>query len=261
MRKFIDCFTFYNELDILKFRLKELDDVTDHFIIVESNYTFSGKPKPFFFQDNIEIFKDYQQKIVHIVVEDMPNNGNAWKNEFHQRNCILRGLKTLTLEPNDLVSITDVDEIPDSKTILDLKQKGLNSVASLNMDFYYYNLNTQYIGKWTSAKIVPYKIFQRKSPQNIRDTAGKLMNRGGWHLSYFGDPSFIENKLKSFSHQELNHKRFTDLNVIAKRIESKQDLFGRSNIKFRHVEINENKYLPTNYEMLIQKSSSKENEC
>jgi hypothetical protein len=252
MRKFIDCFTFYNELDILKFRLKELDDVTDNFVIVESNYTHAGKPKPLFFQDNKELFNDYNHKIVHIIVEDMPNNGNAWSNEKHQRICILRGLKTLSLDSNDLVSITDADEIPDSKTILDLKQKGLEFVAALKMDLYYYNLNSQILDKWTSAKIVPYKIFQRKSPQDIRETAGNIIDRGGWHFSYFGDPSFIENKLKNFAHQEYNRQRFTDTNIIAKRIESNEDIFGRSYVKLLHIEISENKYLPSNFLMLLR---------
>jgi len=37
-----DCFTFYNELEILKIRLHELSGVVDKFVIVESNKTFQG---------------------------------------------------------------------------------------------------------------------------------------------------------------------------------------------------------------------------
>jgi hypothetical protein len=33
MNKIIDCFTFYNELKILSFRLKELNDIVDYFVI------------------------------------------------------------------------------------------------------------------------------------------------------------------------------------------------------------------------------------
>jgi len=40
-RKVVDCFLFYNELDLLKFKLKELNDVVDHFVLIESKYTHS----------------------------------------------------------------------------------------------------------------------------------------------------------------------------------------------------------------------------
>ena len=37
------------EVDILEIRLRELWDVVDYFIIVESNLTFTGKPKDLHF--------------------------------------------------------------------------------------------------------------------------------------------------------------------------------------------------------------------
>ena len=40
--KIIDCFIFYNEVDILEYRLKTLNEVVDYFIIVESRQTFIG---------------------------------------------------------------------------------------------------------------------------------------------------------------------------------------------------------------------------
>ena len=38
----VDSFIFYNELDMLEFRLTELNDVVDYFVIVEATHTFSG---------------------------------------------------------------------------------------------------------------------------------------------------------------------------------------------------------------------------
>ena len=52
-----DTFTFYNELDLLELRLNILGDVVDYFVINEANITFTGKPKPLFYQDNKERFK------------------------------------------------------------------------------------------------------------------------------------------------------------------------------------------------------------
>ena len=38
--KIIDSFIFYNELDLLNYRLSILNDYVDYFIIVESKYTY-----------------------------------------------------------------------------------------------------------------------------------------------------------------------------------------------------------------------------
>ena len=65
--KIIDAFTFYNELDMLLYRLSVLDHVVDHFIIVEATKTHAGKDKPLFFEDNKQMFSRFLHKILHIV--------------------------------------------------------------------------------------------------------------------------------------------------------------------------------------------------
>ena len=107
--KLYDCFTFYNELDLLELRLAELYDTVDHFVIVESNQTFTNRPKPFLFEENRERYARWLDKIIHIKVEDMPGSDNPWDNETHQRNSIMRGLADA--DANDIVFISDVDEV------------------------------------------------------------------------------------------------------------------------------------------------------
>ena len=55
MRVF-DCFTFYNEFEILELRLAELYDVVDHFVICEASTTPNNNTKPFYLKDNISLF-------------------------------------------------------------------------------------------------------------------------------------------------------------------------------------------------------------
>ena len=50
--KIIDCFTFYNELNMLDYRLNVLNNVVDYFILVEARQTFVGKEKKLFFEEN-----------------------------------------------------------------------------------------------------------------------------------------------------------------------------------------------------------------
>ena len=48
--KIIDCFSFYNELDLLTYRLNLLNDYVDYFVIVEARQTHAGKDKILFFK-------------------------------------------------------------------------------------------------------------------------------------------------------------------------------------------------------------------
>jgi len=50
--KIIDCFTFYNEIDLLNYRLSVLNDVVDYFVIVEATHTHVGKKKYYIFKEN-----------------------------------------------------------------------------------------------------------------------------------------------------------------------------------------------------------------
>ena len=139
-RKIIDCFTFYNEFDLLDVRFEELKDTVDYFVLVESNTTFAGKPKEFLFDKVKEKYSHLP--IVHVKVEDMPtgqNYQNNWDREYWQRNAIDRGIQQIELTDDDLIFINDADEIWDP-SILD---RGIefnhDEIYSTIMDFYYYN--------------------------------------------------------------------------------------------------------------------------
>lgn len=253
--KIIDCFIFYNELDMLEFRLEELNDFVDRFVIVESTKTFVGKEKPLFFQDNIQRFEKYIDKITHIIENDMSNK-NPWVNETTQRNAINKGVKSLNLKDNDIILISDVDEIPDTKTLSDFKKNGVNQLFTLRQEMYYYNLTCKFNGVWHFPKAINYLTYKmyENSPQTIRMTSGQIIYNGGWHFSYFGDANFIKNKINNFSHQEYNSDEFTNQEHIETVIKSGKDLFKREkdNITYTIIQPEENPYLPKNYKKLLK---------
>ena len=113
--KIYDCFQFFNEENILDLRLNILDEHVDFFVIVESTTDHQGNEKKLNF--DINKYKKFQKKIIYIVVEDTldaikkPHLGQNSLVERHQRNSITRGLKNCSNE--DLIIISDVDEIPD----------------------------------------------------------------------------------------------------------------------------------------------------
>ena len=89
MKTVVDCFTFYNELEILELRFLELYDVVDKFIIVEANKTFKGDFKPFILEENKLRFEKWWDKVAHIKVYIPDNLTDAWSREKYQRNSSL----------------------------------------------------------------------------------------------------------------------------------------------------------------------------
>ncbi len=262
--KIIDCFIFYNEIDLLTYRLNLLNNIVDWFIIVESTHTFVGKEKKLFFNENKHLFENFTNKIIHIIVDDFPykfpniniENNDVWKNEFFQRNSISRGINCIKdLEQSDVIIISDLDEIPDPQTLDKIKKGNIVvDINTLEMDFYYYNLNTKFRSKWSLCKIISYKKYNELniSCDNIRKTnCSKILN-GGWHLSYFGDKYFIQNKINNFSHQELNKCEYTDLDKIEKRIQNNKDLYNRPDA-IDIIKIEDNTYLPIDYSKYLNK--------
>jgi hypothetical protein len=75
-------------------------------------------------------------------------------------------------------------------------------------------------------------------------------------LSYFGDSTFIKNKLENFSHQEYNSDTYTNLDKISEKINNGLDLFNRdqNNISnsIQKIPINDNLYLPPLYDTYLK---------
>lgn len=114
-RRIFDGFTFYNEFELLEWRLKMLYDIVDCFIIVEADRTFQNKPKPLYFAENRQRFEKYADKIRYIPVTDTIECKDNWSIEIYQRNCIARGLQDC--QPEDIVMLGDIDEFPDPRVL------------------------------------------------------------------------------------------------------------------------------------------------
>ena len=262
--KIIDCFTFYNEIDLLTYRLNILNDVVDYFVLVEATHTYVGKEKPLFYQDNKHLFEKFNHKIIHIIVDDFthkfPNinieKDEQWINERYQRDCISRGIDKLSLQNNDVITITDLDEIPNPTLLKKIKNNEiLVDQNILELDLYYYNLETMLGFQWTLSKIISYKNYKELglSCQQIRENISfKIIKNSGWHLTYFGDEKFIKNKIQNFGHQEYNNNNYTDEKHIEQQIINGKDLFGRQNINIINIDIKDNDNLPPAYDIYLK---------
>ncbi len=256
-----DCFTFFNEFDILEIRLNELNDVVDYFVLVEADHTFQFDKKPFYFEENKERFSKFLDKIIHIKVNQYPkfipilNPFSPWKIEYHQRDMIKEGLKNC--QDDDLILISDVDEIP-KKHILKKYYHTLNEIIGLryHMFYYYFNYKISYDpqsrisrkesskGTFNCAALAPYKLVKKEKIHVIRKNVFKARKKktysiipdAGWHFSYLGDIDMIINKIESFSHTEFNYNQFKNKERLINILKEGKDLFDR-NIEFEKVDL------------------------
>jgi len=202
----IDCFTFFNELDLLEIRLNELGDTVDKFVIVEAELTQSLIPKPLYFEENKRRYEKFLDKIVHIkMTKDLcPDNGNnLWNMENMQRNQISRGIHLCGPEDNTIILISDLDEIPRAKMVQELPNifaKMEYKIVSFEMDFLAYFLNLRAKNrKWIGTVAYQYSAFPRISPQEFRFAKDNLplINNSGWHFSWLGGYKKIYEKTQS----------------------------------------------------------------
>ena len=202
----VDGFMFYNELDILELRLETLDPYVDRFVLVEAEVNHVGGPKELFFQKNKERFTKWLPKIHHVIVtaEEAPKEENPWCREKYQRECILRGLEDV--DPSAIVMISDVDEIPDLKIVP--FEKLPHIVNSVHMWMFEYSLDYLFTGEpWFGTVVTNCELLKRQGPNYFRDNRWKfpVIQYAGWHLSSFGTPQHVWNKMQTFAHAKDGH--------------------------------------------------------
>lgn len=205
-----DCFQFFNELDVIEIRFKELYDHVDFFILSESPTTHSGKPKPLYFAENKQRFAPFLDKIIHLT-PDLPAAPEAgldehWTRENHQRNFIATELDKRCSD-EDVIFITDADEITRGSKVAEIAA-GIDgsTLYCLNMIPSNYFLNMQSHQTWTMGKVLRYKQLKNyKNLTHVRNsTQTGVAYNAGWHFSYMGGMERVRQKLTSFAHQELN---------------------------------------------------------
>jgi beta-1,4-mannosyl-glycoprotein beta-1,4-N-acetylglucosaminyltransferase len=256
MSRIVDGFIFYNELDLLELRLKENWDVVDYFIIVEATKTFSNQDKILYFDVNQDRYQQYRSKIIHVIVDDMPDGTNPWIREVHQRNCISRGLQQLSLNDKDFICVSDADEILNPETLQKIKlnpEPFLNHVYTFEQSMFYYHLECVAKDKWQAACMFSYRLYhqQQFDIHSVRtpNPSKNIIRNGGWHLSYFGGVDTIKTKMTNFSHhQEFENTIYLTDDYIQKRIDSCDDLF--LNKEYRRLYVFDNVDLPRYYRMI-----------
>lgn len=204
MRRVFDTFLFGDELDMLECRLVEAEDnpqVYRH-VLVEAPVDHQGNPKPLYYADNRERFASWSDRIVHVIA-DIPGASaelNPWNREHAQRDHIWLGIADA--DPDDLVLLCDVDEIP-SPAAYEIQPR---SMAALNMRLAMFAVDWVCPEETRIATAALYKNLGGPL-WYMRDNGPRgsfeLFNHCGWHFTWLGGPEAIQRKASQFCHLEL----------------------------------------------------------
>jgi beta-1,4-mannosyl-glycoprotein beta-1,4-N-acetylglucosaminyltransferase len=252
---------FFDEEMLLDLRLNIMDKYVDKFVITEATYMHSGKPKKLLF--DINNFSKFKDKIIYNIVDNKPPNietiydddndevdtrgqklvRNSIRREHYQREMAQKSLNKA--DPDDLILINDVDEIPNLKDVNLKKIK--EKIIIFKQKIFFYKFNLLYEGmSWYGSRACRKKDFI--SPQWLRDTKHKkypawrldiilsntkyssihYIENGGWHFTNIKSPEDIEKKFSNF----LHHQDFEDsgltLDDVKEMVENKKVLYDHS---------------------------------
>ena len=228
-----DCFTFFNELDLLEIRLETLGPHVDFFVITESPITYRGDPKPLYFQENKQRFTKFLPKIRHIVVDDLPAEkgfDQNWQRETLQRAALERGL--FDARDDDLILLSDLDEIPTPEKIQEAACHH-GTLRVFHMRFFSYFANCEsHPGNdyWVGTGMAEYRLAKgrleyvlKKLPTHLRARPNPSLRkkislrlkefsifltrgiriqripRGGHHFSWLGGAEMVLQKRGAIS--------------------------------------------------------------
>ena len=249
----IDIILVNDEMDMLEYRLNLHHSIVSKFVIVESNVTFKGLPKPLYAKSLLATgrLEKFSVEVIQVPFSQSERESNdTWVRQLATRRFI--GYWISQHYPNATVTLSDVDELFDTEALAKvLESPELNNLSCffLPMRFLYYGeACPMSLSRWNAAPIFKtgstwfrevvvrgegLRLHTDQSPFvsktcEVLNLATPLL---GWHISYAMETNRIVNKIRSFSEnapfiQELiNAHNVSD--IIEGRLQRCGDLYGR----------------------------------
>lgn len=206
--RIIDAFLANDEIELARFRIQYLKSHVDLVVIGESKVTFRGNKKPLVFSEWLTSTSDLSQRVVTVSLD--LEGEDAWQRESSAREGLLEFL--IENYPEDGYIISDLDEIPSRSQVATMRK--LRGDYHFHTPTFYRKANwstTDWNLRWNKA------VFTTRSDKNWPN-AGRhhklptfQSSENGCHFSYLGfGAEQMRNKLKSFSHIELDSSDISD---------------------------------------------------
>jgi len=250
--RIFDCTTFYSEHLMLDVRFNILNEKVDKFIVVESLFSHSGKPKKLNF--DIKNYQKFKDKINYIIIENEPE-GLIVNQNLSSAEKRLNSLKRVEqsydymskslndAEDNDLIILSDNDEIPNlnSKQFLNSKK----NIFIFEQLFFYYKFNLHYdLMNWFGSKVCRKKklmsmswlrnlknkqypfwrfdtLFSKTKYNNL-----EIIKDGGWHFTNLMTAEKLYEKMSNFGHHNEFDESGLKINDIKNKIENREMFYN-----------------------------------
>jgi len=276
--KIVDCFFFYDEIEMLKLRVKELSPYVDYFVIIEGKIDFRNNPKNINFNPKDDFFNDYREKIIHLVYDEFDKNSlkEVYKNLEYERklfsfnesiidkfdiidfslNSLREKILTLDLQFDDLILVSDVDEIPDlsiADTMIEYTKfdslilRQTNFVWSSQFYETYPHLGTCVLSK--SKLITEPKSLLFNYERKFRGlNFPSIILNNGYHFAHFYDYERTLTKL-NLLHEKNDKVSLTKSGIL----ESMKNLIhpSQKNKPYLHTLVEYSGPLPKNHHILF----------
>jgi hypothetical protein len=227
--RIIDTFPIHDELDLLELRLTELYDTVDWFVAVEADVTHQDRPKPFYVTENLDRFAPWKDKLVVVRATGLPTvqeDDDPWARELTQRGFAWEGLVQIGAADDDIVLHSDVDEIPRTLHVRNVRPAP-GWFVSFQQTLYCFAIDWQHPDPWfgtvagragdIAALGDNVNAFARlRDKRNRWSQPGSRVNpqplvEAGWHFSWLGGQAAATKKLNSFCHPEVADRIGTGL--------------------------------------------------
>lgn len=245
-------FPFMNEIEVLEVKLAELSQVVDRFVIAEADRTYMNSPKRLNFFENRHRFASWLHQIDYLPVRDGPHDADPWTREFHQRRALGQGL--VAADPDDLVILTDADEIPSVEAVVWAQRNVERDTWRFCLAMHLYHLHWRWPElQWgyQIARCARLYDIPRDPDGEVDVQAWRLDNspylplvmggeQAGWHLAYQGGAERIRYKLAEAAHPEMVLAEHADDRFLVEEcIEGARDLFKRDHHLMRWARVEE----------------------
>ena len=217
----VDCFTYFEEKELLLLRYEMLKDVVDFFLITDGDRTFKGDPKPYHCLNHLKELgiKDDRIQVLHTELPSKEEIHSPWIREYAQRDALGVGMAFLqeSTDKECVFHLSDVDEIPKPDYLKHaelLVREDPHRCVRFSMPMLYARGDFRVIDPARSEEVSPNtwvggtvfshkKLYMRVS--EIRRTPNETdvvlgARDAGWHFSWMGSKERQKLKLGSFSH-------------------------------------------------------------
>lgn len=210
--------TMYDcEETILELKLAEMGPMLHKMVIGEGSMSNSNKPRRACFPDAVassQIVRHYVDAglIVHHYMDNQVEAFVYWEAEVHYRNQLSLPLKNMDLRDDDLVLLSDMDEIVARQHLAamrDMESFPSESGLRIALRWTYYGFQWVNSGGWEINSVVTWDALRKKDRCDMKanairfdlcGTKGETWGIVGWHCSWCTTTRQFLRKIENSAH-------------------------------------------------------------